>query len=60
MERAEFFRKQAERLFRLASECAEHRIRDQLLVLANEYVELADAPAQASLVKRDTEPKAPA
>ena len=60
MEQADFFRKQAERLFKLASECTEHRIRDQLLALANEYVGLADAAAQAVNVKRDTGPKAPA
>ena len=46
-ERAKFFRKQAERLFKLASECTEQHLRDQLLALANEYVGLADAAAQA-------------
>src|SRR5437016_12102164 len=47
MKRAKFFRKQAKRLFELASECPEHHLRDQLFALANEYVGLADAPAQA-------------
>ena len=59
-ERAEFFRRQAERLFKLSSDCIEHHIRDQLLALANEYVALADAAAQGIPVKSDTEPETPA
>jgi hypothetical protein len=60
MDRPEFFRRQAERLFKLASECKEHHIRDQLLILANEYVGLADAAAHPIAAKPDSEPESPA
>jgi hypothetical protein len=40
MERAEFLRKQAERLLALAQECADPKVQGKLVDMANEYIEL--------------------
>ena len=45
MERSEFLRKPADRFLRLAQECTDPKIRQQLLSLASEYRYMLDAPA---------------
>jgi hypothetical protein len=48
---AQFCREQAERLMNLAKECADPRIRDNLAVMANEWLVRAktkDTPTQAT------------
>jgi hypothetical protein len=47
MERAEFFRKQAERLLALAQECADPKVQAKLIEMANEYIELMNAAGLA-------------
>ena len=37
MERSEFLRRQADRFVRLAQECTDSKIRQQLIGMANEY-----------------------
>jgi hypothetical protein len=44
MERTEFLRKQAERFLRLAQECTDPEIRDQLVSMANEYRAMLEGP----------------
>jgi hypothetical protein len=41
--RAEFSRKQAQRLFSLAEQCVDPRIRDQVIALAREWEKLGNA-----------------
>jgi hypothetical protein len=47
MERAEFLRKQAERLLALAQECADPKVQGKLVDMANEYIELMNAATLA-------------
>ena len=42
MERTEFLRRQAERFVRLAQECTDPKIRQQLMSMAEEYRELLE------------------
>ncbi|HEX9320877.1 MAG TPA: hypothetical protein VF913_01985 [Xanthobacteraceae bacterium] len=54
MERTEFLRKQAERFLRLAQECTDAKIRQQLMSMANEYRNMLEGPepdSQAGLGK---------
>jgi hypothetical protein len=44
MERTEFLRRQAERFLRLAQECTDPEIRDQLVSMANEYRDMLERP----------------
>jgi len=41
--RAEYCRKQAQRLFSLAEQCVDPQIRDQVVVLAREWQKLGNA-----------------
>ncbi len=45
MERAEFFRRQAERFSALAQECVDPNVSAKLLTIAREYREMLDGKA---------------
>jgi hypothetical protein len=54
MERTEFLRRQADRFLRLAQECADPKLRNQLVSMAKEYrnlLERPDSDAQPGLGK---------
>jgi len=44
MERTEFLQRQAERFFRLARECTDPDIRQQLMSMADEYRTMLEVP----------------